>query len=430
MRKRTALIILISLPLALATLVACSNGNGSAPQITDPSGKHAASTADWVQQHWSAYKAANGGSAQLSVSSSCSECHGADLQGGIAKVSCFQASFQGMECHFNGGEHNLGHPSAWLDPTRSGFHGSPTTMYNGQLVKTNPNLASTQFCGLCHVTDVNTQPAGFAPSCLNQNSGSGLSCHSSSPAVNRSGCFSCHAGPPTGPNGVVRPNRKNAHATHLGLTQLPGLPAITCGSCHFGDGTGTDVHATAASKNNSIAYLNLSSGFRAAVGTFSYVGGKCSAVSCHGGNQTPKWDLSEGGITVATDCLKCHSGLDQPLQYNSFVSGNILGGQNEHLAHLAKTNPLPARNNPYAQALIVCTDCHNLDALTNDRHFGGLGTHALDLTPGTTIGGGSTEVTVYVTTSGGNHTSCTNHCHGYLNQNGSAIPNPARWNSN
>ncbi|HEY5975750.1 MAG TPA: hypothetical protein VIU41_13505, partial [Geobacteraceae bacterium] len=93
MRTATWKIYLV-LGATLGLIGGCSSGNGSAPAI-DNTGKHPAS--------WAV--AGTGGdhpAAYLTNPAQCVTCHGNDLLGGIAKVSCFSASFAGITCHPNG----------------------------------------------------------------------------------------------------------------------------------------------------------------------------------------------------------------------------------------------------------------------------------------------------------------------------------------
>ncbi len=64
----------------------CSSGNDNTINLNS-TGKH---SANWVSSHRTA---------ALSSVSPCYECHGADLKGGISKVSCFSADFNGQYCH-------------------------------------------------------------------------------------------------------------------------------------------------------------------------------------------------------------------------------------------------------------------------------------------------------------------------------------------
>ncbi|OGU07439.1 MAG: hypothetical protein A2075_14175 [Geobacteraceae bacterium GWC2_58_44] len=367
---------MLPVALALAALSGCSNGSDSAPAAIDATGKHAVAKgySSWVQQHWVEYKNANGGSAAVSSSTGCSECHGADLAGGNSKVSCFSASFTDgngvtVACHPNG-DHSFGHPSSWADPTSAGFHGSAT--FNGSAVKGSATLAEE--CGLCHATSQNVLLVGSAPSCLSTDQRWGISCHATSPALASRGCVSCHAVPPSGPDGAAAPNRSGAHGVHLGL-------GLGCSACHTKGGTGTEKHAA----GNGVAYLNLSTGYQAKSGSFAYSGGKCSAVACHGGQQTPNW--IGGSIDVAQDCSSCHAPANQ---YNSYVSG-------EHQFHL--TDPEGPQ--------LACTSCHNPELMTG--HFAGLATAALG-NPKATL-----AATLNYAPNGAGEWSCTVSCHFDIN---------------
>lgn len=87
----------------------------------------------------------------------CSQCHGANLDSGIAKVSCFA-------CH-NGPDGNIGHPSGWLTAPENpvGFHGT----YGRNFVAG---------CTTCHGLNLEgggvfASGAGFAPPCSSCHNG-------------------------------------------------------------------------------------------------------------------------------------------------------------------------------------------------------------------------------------------------------------------
>jgi hypothetical protein len=87
----------------------------------------------------------------------CSQCHGANLDSGIARVGC-------TACH-NGPDGSIGHPSGWLSDTTNpaGFHGTyGRTFISG--------------CMTCHGLDLNgsivfASGAGFAPACSSCHNG-------------------------------------------------------------------------------------------------------------------------------------------------------------------------------------------------------------------------------------------------------------------
>lgn len=80
--------------LALAIISGCGTANDDAPFDADAK-KHAAG---WTENHVAASQ---------KNSTSCQECHGSDLSGGISKISC-------AECHM-GGSYSA-HPLAWATP--------------------------------------------------------------------------------------------------------------------------------------------------------------------------------------------------------------------------------------------------------------------------------------------------------------------------
>jgi predicted CxxxxCH...CXXCH cytochrome family protein len=166
---------------------------------------------------------------------------------------------------------------------------------------------------------------------------------------------SCHAAPPDGlpPVGANKPNLAYAHGVHLALAN------VTCGTCHFGAGTGTPSHAKVpppGGYTSATVKLRDSSAvsFKAKTFTsFGYDGGKCSGVTCHGGKLTPSWN---GGTLSLDNCDECHAiGV---LQYNSYNSGSHPVFGNLHDFHIRGAGA-------------VCIDCHDKAKLAL-QHFVGL----------------------------------------------------------
>jgi predicted CxxxxCH...CXXCH cytochrome family protein len=392
---KSTVLKMISLPLALSALFACGGGNGSAPVKLDTTGKHVAAPgySSWVQQHFVEYKNANGGSKLASSTSSCSECHGADLLGGTSKVSCFSASFKDsagatLSCHPNG-DRTLGHPASWADPTSGDFHAQAN--FNGRAVKGSATLGTD--CGLCHATDRNALTLGTVPSCLSNDPKWGISCHVSSPAVSSNGCVSCHTGGTTGPTGtdglIDRPNRSGAHAIHLGLKD------VNCATCHQGYGSGTPKHTT----GNGLAFVKLGVDYQAKSGVLSYGSLKCSSISCHGGQQTPAW---VGGTLDINECSNCHAlaGTGAP-QFNDYSSGKLSTATPQvklHQFHLTQNDP--------AGAAITCVSCHDATILTSPAgaHFTGLASEAFEGKPENTLKSTDSTNTKW-------KSSCTVSCH-------------------
>lgn len=242
---------------------------------------------------------------------------------------------------------------------------------------------STSPCAECHASDLS---GGITKiSCMSAVAINGFNCHATSPVLDLN-CSSCHGTPP---NGTLAPNRAGAHVTHL------ALPGVTCASCHQGAGSGTGNHAGGK------ATVSFPDNLKAkTVTTFGYdaASGKCSGIICHGGQTTPGW--SSGQITVATDCLSCHT--PGTAQSNGFFSGAFTS-INLHNFHLQ----LPV---PDTATLISCVDCHNTAALATN-HFTRLTTPAFETTAASTIGGIGTRITSYTTGPSG---SCTSTCHSVI----------------
>lgn len=288
MPKMTSWIKIFLVVMGAAALYACSNANGTAP-IVDSSGKHPAA---WVERHWIEYKKSTPGAAKVAgkaaaatavdfAASPCAECHGADLLGGITKVSCFSAKSQsGQACHATGpvtGSHGWrsatdhGTSGAMAAPAISaGFayctkcHGS--TYDNGNAVSckschttaphpprpwhgttasgtnhVNTDTANAVECAKCHTAGANLlgqrigaiAPAGTTPGCFN-----GTLCHDTSTVphvqsaaflsstqhgplakANLTTCQACHAVPSSGANPQFNVPRNN-------------MPVNGCETCH------------------------------------------------------------------------------------------------------------------------------------------------------------------------------------------------------
>ena len=402
MRILTVLFKMISIPLALVALSACSSGNGSAPSTIDPAGKHAVAPGytDWVQQHWVAYKALNpqldatNGIPTMPDTTGCSQCHGADLLGGPSKVSCFGASYNGISCHANA-DHKLGHPTGWGDHLSAIFHGFSSATG----VKGNKNLSA---CGKCHA---GTDAAGIiasvstAPSCLTTSPPDkryAVSCHFSSPAVTPIGCGSCH-GIPTAVSGT------GAHSQHL-TAVTPQSGQVLCIDCHANATSVTSridpTHATLpdpATNYLGDPVVTLQAVFNAEPGPASYasVPGTCSNVSCHGG-QNINW--SQAGSFDQGKCANCHVSSGQ---YNSYASGHPAtdGTPTLHIFHLNQPYPTNILRN------ITCTDCHDTVKLA-PLHFATLSVPIPTTAYQTLVAGVN-----YVTPPSLSYGSCTTSCH-------------------
>lgn len=274
------------------------------------------------------------------------------------------------------------HPTPWLP----GRPGTPTEVPS----PANPNTTSHatisaasigSSCTLCHGANLDgVAGKGNAPSCTSGNRLFGVSCHATSPLAQPAGCTSCH----NGTNGLslfsASKPATGAHAAHL------ALPGISCSACHAG--AGADPATGIGAAHHADGFLNLSTAvYWGRNGGMRFNGSTCSNTRCHGGQTTPAW--LTGSLDPTTECRSCHEQGDagntpQTPQFNSFYSGLYTGvfpAVNLHQFHLTVNNPLavPSR-------LIFCTDCHGVDKLTNQRHFGGLNLKGFQTSVGNTPG--------------------------------------------
>lgn len=177
--KKQAFAVLVCTLAALAVplMIGCSDPNlqsGFDPET----GRHVAS---WYFDHQNVY---------LATCTTCGDCHGEDLQGGISQVSCFSATLNGISCHPSG--QFTGHPS------------QPWNQH-GATAKAAPGACSGfSYCQGCH--GVNFAGGTSGQTCLN----STASCHS-----------------------AAAPHLSNWSSAHRSASE--GNAPI-CGLCHLGYG--------------------------------------------------------------------------------------------------------------------------------------------------------------------------------------------------
>ncbi|NVN98349.1 MAG: CxxxxCH/CxxCH domain-containing protein [Geobacteraceae bacterium] len=173
-----------ALLLILGLMFGCSKANENAPILNPVTGKH---PAGWAVANTGGLHPA----AYLKGPSSCLECHGKNMDGGISSVSCFSASRSGITCHPGGPS---GHPQGWSAPNSHGA--AAKAAYAGRF--------GFLHCSNCHGVDYN---GGVVNKSCFSNSG----CHVKSPhpspwqpslsifthtntdASNAAACIVCHA---------------------------------------------------------------------------------------------------------------------------------------------------------------------------------------------------------------------------------------------
>ena len=241
----------------------------------------------------------------------CTECHGADLLGGISRVSC------------------MSNPSACHHGTVAGWVASGSdTQQHGASAKRGPGSSSMYACRICHGTDFRTVRNG--ENCF--------TCHANSPHPNapwRSGgtdnthvnvntanapvCHGCHADSPAGnPNNPHRPPTPAASGTAPGCfngTMCHNAAAAPHASGAAWSSAGVGFHGTDAK-----ADLTYCQGCHGVTGTINFNGGSAPTAcsTCHTAAKAhpTDWQGSRtiNGVTIShrtsgnrdVACAICH----------------------------------------------------------------------------------------------------------------------------
>jgi hypothetical protein len=234
-----------------------ASGNSIPGWLTPTGGTHTNSaTMDYI---------ANGGS------SSCTECHGSDLAGGISRVSCFNTT----GCHH--------------DPIPNWS----TPAVHGATAKLAPGSSGFASCQICHGADFRTVRGGItcftchasaphAPAPWTASAGTTLT-HTNTDNTNAPVCYQCHSF-----TGTENPNNPHVPPTPASAGTAPG--------CY----NGTMCHNTPAAPHIiGSSWLNAGTGFH---GTDA----KSDLTNCQGCHGTPGTINFDGGSTL-TACSTCHT---------------------------------------------------------------------------------------------------------------------------
>jgi predicted CxxxxCH...CXXCH cytochrome family protein len=242
--------------------------------------------------------------------SNCTECHGADLTGGISKVSCFISS-----CHHNQQVTN------WSDPA-----------VHGASAKRAPGSSSFYSCQICHAKDFSGGGTGFACAACH-----GFAPHPSAPwraalpalthtntdQANAPVCAGCHFpdSPNNPPNHPLTPAPAGTPPGCFNSTMCPGTsnhPVPFVDTNH--------VQATQATFNADCSSCH------AITGASPFAAAPACQV-CH----------TAGSPLTLTACTSCHAIPPAGVAYPD-ISG-------AHAAHLALNNG--------AGTPVTCDTCHN-----------------------------------------------------------------------
>ena len=241
--------------LIILSITSCSSSPNTDTVFDATTGKH---VANWMTKHGPAY---------LTDQTICFDCHGTDLLGGISKVSCYSASFNGTSCHSNGPGHS--NPTAWADPA-----------VHGVSAKAFPNpaaMAGFAVCEICHgATFIGNT---YSPSCNSchggalaphpvswiTSTGTTTYTHQNTNPYNAAVCAQCHLNgnlspiakpsPPAPPgtpvscfnntlcHASIHPLGWSAAAAHgVAAKAAPNVTAVqgfsTCQTCHANDFSG------------------------------------------------------------------------------------------------------------------------------------------------------------------------------------------------
>ncbi|MHB8783057.1 MAG: CxxxxCH/CxxCH domain c-type cytochrome [Desulfobacteria bacterium] len=280
LRVRFGWMILAAAVVVAGCSTSASNGSGGSVNHITAQGTSVSGwlTASGASNH---SRTATTSFIALGNAGGCTGCHGADLLGGISRVSC------------------MSNPSACHHGTIAGWVAAGSAaQQHGASAKRGPGGSSMYSCRICHGDDFTGNAS--APSCLNnaachgagvlsphpskwRTSSGGATNHDSTNTANAPVCHDCHAY-----TGVANPNNPTIPASPAPAGTAPGCFNGTM--CHNAAGA---PHATGS------AWLDAGAGFH---GTDA----KADLTYCQGCHGTPGTIDFNGGI-ASTACSTCHT---------------------------------------------------------------------------------------------------------------------------
>ena len=367
-----------------------ASGNSVPGWVTPTGGSHANSaTMNYI---------ANGGS------SSCTECHGSDLAGGISGVSCF------------------GNPAGCHHGPIAGWVAVPPAAQNhGVSAKKAPGSSGFASCQICHGNNFAGTAGG--PTCLNnaachgagvvspharkpwRASAGSLSDHVTTDNANASVCYDCHAY-----TGTANPNNPHVPPTPAPAGTAPGCFNGTM--CHNQGGhpagwaatsPAPQPHGDAAKKDGTVAGQGFPSCQTCHGANFAGGSVSVSCFTCHGVNapHAPKpWRGSPYTHTTTVEagnapvCYTCHAYTGTPNPRNPHVpptpapAGTAPGCFNGTMCHNEAGHPAGwVASSPAAQP-------HG-DAAKKDNTVSGQGFASCQTCHGANFAGGSVSVSCF-----------------------------------
>lgn len=331
--------------ILLAALILIVAGCGSSPNknalLNTDTGKHSAA---WLTDHPAAY---------IKDKTVCAECHGADLHGGISRVSCFSATFNGVSCHAAG---PAGHPAGWASPDA-----------HGVAAKSAADIAAmTGFstCQACHGAPFTG--GAIAPSCVGT-----AGCHGA-------GIESPHSPAPWRGAGRRHSNTNTGNAANCALCHLSGrtppsyVPLLSGGTgsqpgcfnntlCHGSDVMPHPLPFTDPTLHGPMAKADLT------------LCEACHAAPSSGSaGSNPRFNVAIGGLQAGCESTGCHAAnLAHPAQWRGWTvtapGGHRTAGNMANACALCHGATLAGGTGPACSAchkagspltLTNCTSCH------------------------------------------------------------------------
>ena len=373
LRNPIGVVILLA---AFAAAAGCSNSNTTGDVVVNHVDASGNSVSGWVTPTGGSHASsatmnyiANGGT------SSCTECHGSDLAGGISRVSCFGNT---AGCHH-------GPVPNWA-----------TAAVHGATAKKAPGSSGFASCQICHGKNFS---GGGAISCFTCHAVSAphspkpwlgsTSTHTTTAAANAPVCYQCHAY-----SGTANPNNPHVPPTPASAGTAPGCFNGTMCHNQAGHPAGWVATSPAAQPHGVSAKATpaAAAGFaycQTCHGTGTNFSGGTSGVSCYtchvptaNSPHASQWRTGDTYVHTTTDagnaavCAYCHlNGANSPIAPPSppapagtaagCFNSTLCHGQAGHPAGWVATSPaaqphgVSAKATPAAAAgFAYCQTCH------------------------------------------------------------------------